>query len=307
MDIYGQQTRNIWKTWGLMIAFLLFIIALGLTFSWIYNSPIILISAVVIALVMNWVSYWYSDKIVLKMSGAQKVNEKSHPDLYDIVENLSITAGLPMPALYSISDPAPNAFATGRNPEHAAVAVTTGLLERLDRVELEGVIAHELAHVQNRDILVMTVIVTLVGVVTLLSDFFLRMTIFGGIGGDDRDGRLQIIMIFIGIALAILSPIVAMIIKFAISRRREFLADATGALLTRYPEGLASALEKISTYSGEKMKRANHATAHLYISNPFKGHNTKNSGPGLLTKLFMTHPPIEERIEALRGKGEGSF
>ncbi|MEX0924733.1 MAG: M48 family metallopeptidase [Candidatus Paceibacterota bacterium] len=302
MDIYGQQDRNIWKTWGLMLGFFLFVIAIGWTFSWIYNSSIILIIAVGIALIMNWVSYWYSDKIVLKISGAEKVSATSHPDLFDITENLCITAGLPMPKLYVIPDEAPNAFATGRNPEHAAVAVTQGLLRRLERAELEGVIAHELAHVGNRDILVMTVVVTLVGVVTLLSDFFLRSMIFGGVGGDNRDGRLQLIMILVGVGLAILSPIVAMVIKFAVSRRREFLADATGSLLTRYPEGLASALEKISSYQGE-MKRANHATAHLYISNPFKGGNkSKNGGPSFLTKLFMTHPPVEERIKALRGK-----
>ncbi|MEX0930403.1 MAG: M48 family metallopeptidase [Candidatus Paceibacterota bacterium] len=299
MDIYGQRDRNIWKTWGLMLGFFLFVIAIGWTFSWIYNSSIILIIAVVIALVMNWVSYWYSDKIVLKMSGAQEVSATSHPDLYNITENLCITAGLPMPKLYIIPDEAPNAFATGRNPENAAVAVTQGLLRRLERAELEGVIAHELAHVGNRDILVMTVVVTLVGVVTLLSDFFLRMTLFGGMGNNrEGGGQFQLIMILIGIALAILSPIVAMIIKFAVSRRREFLADASGALLTRYPEGLASALEKISSYQGE-MKRANHATAHLYISNPFKGKAGKQS---FLTKLFMTHPPAEERIAALRGK-----
>ncbi|MEX1026715.1 MAG: M48 family metallopeptidase [Candidatus Paceibacterota bacterium] len=300
MDIYGQRDRNIWKTWGLMLGFFLFVIAIGWTFSWIYNSSIILVIAVGIALVMNWVSYWYSDKIVLKMSGAVSVTETSHPDLYDITENLCITAGLPMPKLYVIPDDAPNAFATGRNPEHAAIAVTQGLLQRLERVELEGVIAHELAHVGNRDILVMTVVVTLVGVVTLLSDLFLRMTLFGGMGNSrEGGGQFQLFMILIGLGLAILSPIVAMIIKFAVSRRREFLADASGALLTRYPEGLASALEKISAYSGE-MKRANHATAHLYISNPFK---SKNGGPSFLTKLFMTHPPTGERIKALRGQG----
>lgn len=301
MDIYGQQSRNVAKTWALMLGFLIFIIALGWVFSYIYDSYIILVIAVVIALGMNIFSYWFADKAVLKMAGVREVSENSHPELWNITENLCITAGLPMPKLYIIDDTAPNAFATGRNPEHSAVAVTKGLLDRLERNELEGVIAHELSHVQNRDILVMTIVVTLVGVVSLLSDFFLRSMIFGGIGGDrEGGGQLKLIMIIVGIALAILSPVIAMIIKMAVSRKREFLADASGALLTRYPEGLANALEKISQADGE-VKNAKHATAHLYISNPFGG-NKKDDGPGFLAKLFMTHPPVEERIKALRGK-----
>ena len=301
MDIYGQQSTNIAKTWGLMLGFLLFIIALGWTFSWIYNSPLILVIAVVVAIVMNIGSYWFSDKIVLSMSGAQEVDKNSHPELWNIVENLTITAGLPMPDVYVIDDPSPNAFATGRNPENSAVAVTSGLLNRLERTELEGVIAHELSHIQNRDILVMTIVVTLVGFVSLLSDFFLRSMLFGAIGGDREGGsQLQIIMIIIGIVLAILSPIIAMIIKFAVSRKREFLADASGAYLTRYPEGLANALEKISQ-ADQPVESARHATAHLYIANPFGG---GEEGPGFLARLFMTHPPVEERIAALRGQGE---
>jgi len=280
-----------------MLGFFIAIILIGWAFAWVYNSPIILYFAVGISVFMNVISYWFSDKMVLKMSGAQQVTEKSHPDLYDITENLCITAGLPMPKLYVINDSAPNAFATGRNKKHAAVAVTQGLLARLERTELEGVIAHELSHVQNRDILIMTVVVVLVGMVTILSDFFLRMTIFGGVRGDNRDGRMQLIAIAIGIGLAILSPIIATIIKLAVSRKREFLADASAAYLTRYPEGLASALEKISSYEGG-VKKANHATAHMFISNPFK---KKDQKKGFLTKLFMTHPPAEERIAALRG------
>lgn len=298
MDIYRQQERNVLKTWALMLGFLVFIILIGWAFSWVYNAPEILYFAVGLSFIMNFVSYWFSDSIVLKMSGAHEVTEKSHPDLYDITENLCITAGLPMPKLYVISDSAPNAFATGRNKEHSAVAVTQGLLDRLERAELEGVIAHELAHVQNRDILIMTVVVVLVGVVTLLSDFFLRMTLFGG-GNDNRDGRMQMIALLIGLGLAILSPLVATIIKLAVSRKREFVADASAVLLTRYPEGLASALEKISQYQGE-LKRANHATAHMYISNPFR--EGDDGKPSFFTKLFMTHPPAHERIAVLRGR-----
>lgn len=299
MDVYGQQSKNIAKTWGLMLGFLLFIIALGWTFSWIYNSPAILVIAVIIALVMNIGSYWFSDKIVLKMSGAQEVDKNSHPELWNITENLTIASGLPMPKLYIVDDPSPNAFATGRNPQHSAVAVTSGLLSRLDRTELEGVIAHELSHIQNRDILVMTVVVTLVGFVSILSDFFLHSMIFGGIGGDrEEGGQMKLVMILIGIALAILSPIIAMIIKLAVSRRREFLADASGAYMTRYPEGLASALEKISQ-ADRPVENAKHATAHLYIANPFGG---QESGPNFLDRLFMSHPPVEERIKRLRGR-----
>lgn len=278
-----------------MITFFLLIIAIGWTFSWIYDNPIILIIAVVISIGMNVTSYWFSDKIVLSMSKAKPVSRESNRELWNITENLSITAGIPMPKLYIINDASPNAFATGRDKEHAAVAVTSGLLSILDRNEMEGVIAHELGHIKNRDILLMTVVVVLVGVITLLSDFFLRMTIYGG-GDRKGDARMQIIMVLIGIALAILSPVIATIIKLAVSRKREFVADASAALLTRYPEGLASALEKISSYPHD-LKTANHATAHMFISSPF---NSKKSSKGFMTKLFMTHPPTEERIKALR-------
>jgi len=277
--------------------FLILVIFLGWGLSIYFGDPIILYIAVFFAIFMNFFSYWYSDKIVLRISGAHPVSRESHRDLWNSVENLSITAGLPMPALYIIDDTAPNAFATGRDKEHAAVAVTSGLLNILDRNEVEGVIAHELSHIGNRDILVMTIVVTLVGFVTLLSDFFLRSSLYGG-GGKRGDGRAQLVMIIVGIALAILSPIIATLIQLAISRKREFLADASGALLTRYPEGLASALKKISTHGG-KMKKANHATAHLFIANPFGG---KEKKVGFLTKLFMTHPPVEDRIYALLEK-----
>ncbi len=298
--LYTQQGSNIRKTWFLMTGFLIVVIFLGWAISWWFGNPIILYLFILFAIAMNIVSYWTSDKIVLKMSGAKPVKREEYFDLWNIVENLSITAGLPMPKVYIIEDPAPNAFATGRDPEHGVVAVTTGLLEMLNKTELEGVIAHELSHIGNRDILISTVIVVLVGFVTLMSDFFLRATFFGGGRRDSGgDGRTQLIMLVIGIVLAILAPIIAMIIKLAISRKREFLADASGALLTRYPDGLASALEKISGFSGQ-MKHANHATAHLYISDPFKDKKKKKS---LMNKLFLTHPPTEERVAALRGTG----
>lgn len=279
-----------------MTIFLIVVIGVGWVFSRIYGNPSILVVFVVISIFMNIWAYWFSDKLVLKMYKAIPVTNESHPDLYNVVENLSITAGLPMPKVFVIPDPQPNAFATGRNKEHASVAVTTGLLQILNKTELEGVIAHELSHIGNRDMLLSTVVVVLVGLLTLVSDFFLRSRMFGGFrGGNDREGNAGGILIVVGIVLSILSPIIATIIQLAISRKREFLADASGALLTRYPEGLASALEKISKYSGAPMIHANNATAHLFISNPFGGSKKAFS------KLFMTHPPVEERIRALRG------
>ncbi len=276
-----------------MAVFFVFVIAVGWVFSQIFLSPAILYFAVGFSLLMNFFSYWYSDKIVLAMSGAQPVKKENHQEIYMIVENLCIIAGLPLPKIYIINDPAPNAFATGRDKNNAAVAFTTGLIEQLNRSELEGVVAHELSHIGNRDILISTIIVVLVGFVALLSDFFIRWSFFSG-RSRDKDARMQIILMVVGVVLAILAPIAAMLIQLAISRKREFLADASGALLTRYPEGLASALKKISQYPAS-LQRANKATAHLYISSPFKGRKAS----GWLTKLFMTHPPVEERIRAL--------
>lgn len=292
MTLYTQQDKNIRRTWLLMGLFLVVIIAVGFVFSRAYGNSSILYFAVIFSLLMNFFSYWYSDKIVLKMSGAKPLDQKENLELFRIVENLCITAGLPMPKIYIINDSAPNAFATGRNKEHAVVAVTSGLLERLDKTELEGVIAHELSHIGNRDILLSTVVVILVGLIALLSDFFLRSTFFGGRRNDREDGRAQAVFMILGIVLAILAPIAVTLIQLAISRKREFLADASGALLTRYPEGLASALEKISQYK-MPMRTANKATAHLYIANPFAGKK--------VAALFMTHPPIEQRVAALRG------
>jgi len=278
-----------------MAVFCLVIIFLGYAASWYYRSSAILYFAVGFSIFMNIFSYWFSDKIVLSMYHARQVEEKDEQDLWHVVENLCITAGLPMPKLYVVNDSAPNAFATGRNKDHAAVAVTSGLLDMLDRNELEGVIAHELSHIGNKDILLGTVVVVLVGFVTLLADFFLRSSMWG-MGGRDRDEKGGGILVIIGIVLAILAPLFAQLIQLAISRKREFLADASGALLTRYPEGLASALEKISGY-GRPMQNVNRATAHMFIASPFGG------GRGLGKKaasLFMTHPPVEQRIRILR-------
>lgn len=276
-----------------MTIFFVVVIALGWIASYLYDSSLILVFAVVFSIVMNIVSYWFSDKIVLSIAGAKPVSREENFELYTIVENLSITAGLPIPAIYKIDDPVPNAFATGRNKEHAVVAVTTGLLSIMNKNELEGVIAHELSHVGNRDILLSTIVVVLVGFITLISDFLLRNTMFGRKQRGNSD--VHPIMLIISIALMILAPIIATLLKLAISRKREFLADVSGALLTRYPEGLASALSKLEEYGGV-MKRANHATAHLYISNPF-GAGKKIS---LWSRMFSTHPPTAERIAALR-------
>lgn len=294
MTLYTHQSSNIAKTWILMTLFFVIVIGLGFFVSQYYGNPTILYAFVIFSIVMNIAGYWFSDKIVLKLSGAHEADKARYWDLYTSVENLAITAGLPMPRVYVIEDPAPNAFATGRNKEHAVVAVTTGLLAMLDKSELEGVIAHELAHIGNRDMLLSTVVVVLVGFVSLVSDFFLRSMMWGG-NRDREDNRLGAILAIVGIALAILAPIFAIIIQLAISRRREFLADATGALLTRYPEGLANALRKISSY-GAPMRKAHDATAHLFFANPFG----RKKGTGL-HKLFSTHPPVEDRIRALLG------
>ncbi|MEI6480233.1 MAG: M48 family metalloprotease [bacterium] len=289
--LYTQQSKNVTRTWLLMGVFLAIIVAIGYFVSYYYNNPAILYIAIIFSVVMNITSYWFSDKIALASTGAVEADEKEYIELHRIVENLAITAGLPKPRVYIINDMAPNAFATGRDKEHAAVAVTIGLLQMLDRSELEGVIAHELSHIGNRDILLSTVVVVLVGFIAMLSDMFLRASLFGR-NRDREEGGNGIIMI-VGIVFVILSPIVATLIQLAISRKREFLADASGALLTRYPEGLANALKKISSY-GEPMQKASNATAHLFISNPFGGKAMNG-----LAKLFMTHPPTEERIKVL--------
>ena len=270
------------------------VIGLGWFVSYYYGDPSILYFFVLFSIVMNIVSFWFSHKIVLKLAGAKEANRKDHFDLYTSVENLSITAGLPMPKVYIIEDTAPNAFATGRDKKHAVVAVTTGLLSILEKNELEGVIAHELSHIGNKDMLVSTVAVVLVGFVSIISDMLMRSMLWGGHRDSDNKGGGALMII--GIIFAILSPIFAMLLQLGISRKREFLADASGALLTRYPEGLANALKKISQYS-KPMSRQSTAIAHLYIANP-KGASIGKK----ISNLFATHPPVEERIKALTNK-----
>jgi heat shock protein HtpX len=289
-SIYSHQSANVAKTYFLMAIFFAFIVLIGYFVSSYYGAPELLYIAVFLSLFMNILSYWFSDKIVLSIAGARQAKREEFFDLYNLTENLAITAGLPMPKVYVIEDPAPNAFATGRNKEHAVVAVTTGLLARLEKNELEGVIAHELSHIGNRDILLMSVVVVLVGLVSILSDALLRGMAFGRDRENNKSGGILAIG---GLVLIILSPIIATLIKLAISRKREFLADASAALLTRYPEGLAGALEKISTYNAP-LKDAHTATAHLFIANPFG-----NKGAAV-SSLFATHPPVAERIKALR-------
>lgn len=296
--VYTEISRNKRRTVLLIGLFLIFIILVAWVFSRALGMSWILPAAVIFAVFQAFASYYWSDKITLAISGARPVEKKDAPMLYRTVENLSITAGLPMPKIYVISDPAPNAFATGRDPKHSALAVTTGLLDKLDKPEFEGVIAHEMSHIGNYDIRLMMVIVVLVGVVVLLSDWFLRFTFFGGRDRDNDSGQLGAILGLIGIILALLSPLFATIIQLALSRKREYLADADGALLTRYPEGLARALEKIKDDS-EPLLRANKATAHLYIANPLK--ELKGTRRGWFAGLFDTHPPIDERIKKLRG------
>ena len=297
-----QKIANIRKTWTLMIFFLCLVIAVGWGFSRIYGNPGILYFAVAFSLLMNIIGYWFSDKIVLAMHRARRVDPAADKDIYALLKNLSGASGLPMPKFFIINDSAPNAFATGRNAKHASVAATTGLLERLDKGELEGVLAHEISHIGNRDMLVSTVAVVLVGFVTILSDMFMRSLWFGGLRRDDDRNSGGVIMI-IGIASAILAPIFASLIHLAVSRQREFLADASAAYLTHHPERLASALRKISDF-GTSLRTAGNSTAHLFFANPFGADNPKGSPrakhvTSRLAKLFMTHPPIEERIQAL--------
>ncbi|MEK7567744.1 MAG: M48 family metallopeptidase [Patescibacteria group bacterium] len=295
--IYSHKDNNIRNTWVLMLTFFIVVIAFGFVISAYFGNPSLLYIAVFISILMNVGSYWFSDKVVIKMTGAKLVERTHYPDLWNSLENLSITAGLPMPKLYIVEDNAPNAFATGRNPEHAAVAVTTGLLKILNKTELEGVLAHELSHIGNRDMLIATVVVVLVGFVAILSDIFLRSAYFGG---NNKEGnKLQVVALIAGIVLAIFAPLIARLIHFAISRKREFLADASGVLLTRYPEGLATALQKISAYVGP-MQRPSHATAHLFISDPFDTEDKKGFF-AFIDKAFSTHPPVKERVSALLG------
>lgn len=297
MTIYNQIKNNQWRTVLIFVIFTIFLSGFFYYIGSFYNSPTTyLFFGFFLAVISGFGSYFYSDKLILFSLNAKPANKKDHFDFYTTAENLSLAAGLPMPKLYVINDQSPNAFATGRDYKHAVVCATTGLLNQLERSELEGVIAHELSHVKNYDILISSIVVTLVGTVSIVSQWIMRSFWWGGFGksDDDRDNRNPLMIVFLIIVLLI-GPLVASIIQLAISRQREFLADASGALITRYPEGLARALEKISQYP-RAMKNINSATAHLFITNPLK----KKGLTSWLSNLFNTHPPIEERIRILR-------
>jgi heat shock protein HtpX len=298
--LYEQIARNKRRTALLILGAIVLLGALGFFLGWLYSTGVAgLVAALVIAIFLSIGSYRYGDRLVLASTRAQEVTPEQEPRLHNVVEGLCIAAGIPKPRVYVVPERAPNAFATGRNPEHSSIAVTRGLLDMMNRVELEGVVAHELSHVRDRDILVGTVVATLVGTVVLISEFFLRWFWWGGMGGrrgDDRSGGgLEAIFFVIGLVLLILAPIVGQIIKFAVSRRREYLADAEGAMLTRYPPGLAAALRKVAA-SDHAMRSANNATAHLWLDQPSRVPGEKMSS---LEKLFSTHPPIQDRIRIL--------
>ncbi len=298
MNIYSSISQNKFKTWLIMLLFVIFIVTVIYIFGKASGYGLSFVGfGLIFAGLVSLGSYYYSDKLVLAISGAKKLKKEDSPNLFKIIENLSIGDGLPMPQIYMTNDASPNAFATGRDPKHAVVCVTTGLLEKLNKTEVEGVLAHELSHIKNYDTRLMAVVAILVGFIAIAADFFMRSLWFGGMRDNDRQGsgNSQFIFLAIGIAFAILSPLVATLIQLAVSRKREFLADASGALLTRYPEGLASALEKLAA-DKTPMKHASNATAHLYIENPFNDKKKTTWFAG----LFNTHPPIEERIRILR-------
>jgi len=296
MNIYSAISANKNKTWIIMLLFVLIITTIVYVFSKALGYGLGFAGiALILAGITSIGSFYYSGKLVLATSGAKQIQKQDNPELFRIVENLCIGDGLPMPRIYIINDVSPNAFATGRDPNHAIVCVTTGILPLLDRVELEGVIAHELSHVKNYDIRLMGIVAILVGFIAIASNLFTNQLWFGRSRDDRGGGNIQAIFLILGIILAILSPIAATLIQLAVSRKREFLADASGALLTRYPDGLARALEKLEK-DPHSLKSASNATAHLFIVNPFKGKNTKQ----WFVSLFDTHPPIEERIKVLR-------
>lgn len=299
MNLYQQRASNIRRTWALILGFVVIVVAVGYAVSLYYNDPTILFFAAIIAVVTNFYAYWASDKLVLSLNHARPASREEFFDFYTVTENLAMTAGLPKPKLYVIDDPAPNAFATGRNEQHAVVCATTGLLAMMTRPELEGVIAHELSHIKNRDILLMTVAVVLAGFVAIVANMFLRISFWGGgRSNNDREGGNAIVMILAVVGI-VLAPVAAKLIQLAVSRRREYLADSSSALITRYPEGLASALQKLGSYT-LPMRSANLATAHLFIGDPF-GSKSEGSA-GWIEKLFSTHPPIPDRIKALLNK-----
>lgn len=285
--MYKQIDSNKRNSFLMIAIFIGLVIGVGWFFSYEYNEQWILYLAIIIAFIQSFTSYWWSDKISLAISGAKPANRKDHIQLHRTVENLTIASGIPQPKIYIISDSSPNAFATGRDPKHASIAVTTGLLQRLNKRELEGVIAHEMSHIKNYDTLVMTMTVVLVSIIAILSDMYIRMQWFTGRRRSEGGGMIAIV----GIIFMLLVPLVASLIRLAVSRKREYLADADAALLTRFPQGLAEALEKISS-DPNQLKRASSSTAHLYIANPFRGKG--------LVNLFSTHPPILDRINRLK-------
>ena len=303
VSLYTQESKNVWKTWIYMIFFVLLFVIVGFALAFYYQDVNILYFAVIFSLIINFFSFWYSDKVALKMAGAREITKNEYPDFWNVAENLSITAGLPMPKLYIVNDPIPNAFATGRDKNHSAIAATTGLLSMLNKTELEGVVAHEMSHIGNRDILLSTIVVIMVSAISFLSQIFFRTRLFGG--GRSKENEGGGIMLILSFAAIILAPIAATIIQLAISRKREFLADASGALLTRYPEGLASALQKISQFH-QPLIHANSTTAHMDIVTPVRLSGELNEDEeekiSWFSKIFMTHPPVKERVKALLGE-----
>ena len=298
--MYEQIAANKRKTFLLILGFVVLLTLVGLAFNYLLQGGVIGIAIVaVIVIVSSTVSYFNSDKAALAISHAKPADPHEYARLYNLIEGLCIASGLPKPRLFIIEDEAPNAFATGRNPKHAAIAVTTGLLEKMNRVELEGVLAHELSHIRNYDILVMTLTVTMVGIIALLSDFFLRFMFFGGGRDDDDNGNnpLAIVFMIVGFILLIFAPIIAAVMQSAVSRKREYLADASGVQLTRYPPGLISALEKLKGDT-TVIHSASKATAHLWIEEPLEKETRK--GQNRLNHLFDTHPPLDDRIKALQ-------
>lgn len=291
--MYKEIASNKRRTLQLFFFFGLLVIGIGWGLSYYYNESAILLIAVILVVGQSWISYFFSDSIIRAVAGAKLAPRQEFTELHRLVENVAITCGLPKPQIYVVDDPAPNAFATGRNPEHGSVVFTTGILQLLDKRELEGVVAHELAHIGNRDTLVMTVAVTMVGVITLVSDIFLRTRFWGSSDDNNRGGGYAAL---IAIVLAILAPLSAKLIELALSRQREYLADASAALATRFPDGLASALEKLERYE-RPMRAANRATAHLYINEPF---GVKDEQASWLSRVFSTHPPIADRVTRLK-------
>lgn len=299
INIYEQVSANKRKSFFIILGFILFVTTVSYVMAQALGTGLGFVGgALIFSGLMSFGSYYYSDKIVLAMSGARPADRERDFDFYTVTENLVMAARIPMPKLYVIEDSSMNAFATGRDPEHGVVVATTGILQRLDRTELEGVVAHELSHIRNYDIRVMSLVTILVGVITLLADWFLRMSFWGGRRNNRDSGNSAALFMILGFVLALLSPIIATIIKLAVSRSREYLADASAAAITKYPEGLARALEKLG-HDKEPLEAANKATAHMYIVNPLNNLN-RTQAVGMFANLFSTHPPIEERIKKLR-------